>query len=157
MRLLACAKGLTLTTSIAAEVPSILSGDPHRLQQILVNLVSNAIKFTKTGAVTVQFYCPSPAQWALQVSDTGPGIAEEARSYIFEPFRQVDGSMTRAHGGTGLGLSIVKQLTILMGGQITLQSEVGRGSTFTVLFPVISVADERVNEVLWPGKLGISN
>jgi signal transduction histidine kinase len=72
----------------------------------------------------------------MQVSDTGPGIPVEAQSYIFEPFRQVDGSITRVHAGAGLGLSIVKQLTILMGGQITLESEVGRGSTFTVQLPL---------------------
>jgi PAS domain S-box-containing protein len=136
MDVLAKTKGLTLTTDIAADVPGILSGDSARLQQILVNLVSNAIKFTQTGGVRVCLYRPDPAHWAMQVSDTGPGIPVEAQSYIFEPFRQVDGSITRVHAGAGLGLSIVKQLTILMGGQITLESEVGRGSTFTVQLPL---------------------
>ena len=73
--------------------------------------------------------------WAVQVSDTGPGISPEAQEYIFDPFRQVDGSMTRLHGGTGLGLSIVKDLATLMGGQVLLNSQPGQGSTFTVLFP----------------------
>ncbi len=142
MNVLAKTKGLTLTTDIAAEVPGVLSGDPARLQQILVNLVSNAIKFTQTGGVQVRLYRPDPAHWAMQVSDTGPGIPVEAQSYIFEPFRQVDGSITRVHAGAGLGLSIVKQLTILMGGQITLESEVGQGSTFTVQLPLIPAQEE---------------
>jgi signal transduction histidine kinase len=77
------------------------------------------------------------------VSDTGPGIPDEAQTYIFEPFRQVDGSLTRKFGGTGLGLSIVNQLITQMGGQITLQSELEQGSTFTVLLPFIT-AEENV-------------
>jgi signal transduction histidine kinase len=142
MRVLAQAKGLALSFAIAAEMPPILSGDQHRLQQILVNLVSNAIKFTTAGAVAVSFYCPAPEHWAMQVSDTGPGIPEEAQAYIFEPFQQVDGSLTREHEGTGLGLSIVKHLTIQMGGQVILESEVGRGSTFTTVFPLETAQGE---------------
>jgi signal transduction histidine kinase len=75
-------------------------------------------------------------QWAMEVSDTGPGIPEEARQYVFDPFRQVDGSITREYRGTGLGLSIVKRLVELMGGSIRLESEVGRGSTFTLTLPL---------------------
>ena len=71
------------------------------------------------------------------MADTGPGIPREAQSYIFEPFRQVDGSATRHHAGTGLGLSIVKQLVTLLGGEIALTSELGKGSTFTVTLPLI--------------------
>jgi signal transduction histidine kinase len=136
MGVLARAKGLSLTSDIAADVPSALWGDTARLQQILVNLVSNAIKFTSVGAVRVQLYRPDTGHWALQVSDTGSGIPAEAQAYIFEPFRQVDGSITRPHPGTGLGLSIVKQLTTLMGGEITLKSEIGQGSTFTISLPL---------------------
>jgi len=112
------------------------------LQQILVNLISNAIKFTPAGAVRLRLYCPDADHWALQVFDTGFGIPGEAQIYIFEPFRQVDGSVTRAHAGTGLGLSIVKQLTTLMGGEITLESEVGRGSTFTVSLPLQPIQEK---------------
>ncbi len=122
-------------------MPSILSGDQQRLQQILVNLVSNAIKFTEEGAVQVCLYCPDPQHWAMEVSDTGSGIPPEAQAYIFEPFRQVDNSMTRENTGTGLGLSIVKQLATLMGGEITLESEIGRGSTFTVQLPLKSIPE----------------
>jgi signal transduction histidine kinase len=109
------------------------------LQQILVNLVSNAIKFTEEGAVHLFIYQPDPTHWALQVTDTGPGIPLEAQAYIFEPFRQVDGSVTRQHGGSGLGLSIVRQLTNLMGGEVALASELGRGSTFIVTLPIAPI------------------
>ncbi|HXV97064.1 MAG TPA: ATP-binding protein [Anaerolineae bacterium] len=142
MNLLAQAKGLTLTANISADMPATLFGDPVYVQQILVNLVSNALKFTHQGTIHVEFYRPNDAHWILQVSDTGPGIPIEAQAYIFEPFRQVDGSMTREQGGAGLGLSIVKQLTELMGGQVTLVSEVGRGTTFIVQLPVTLVQEE---------------
>ncbi len=136
MKVLAETKGLRLATHIAADIPTSVIGDPARTRQILIRLVNNAIKFTETGAVQVRLYQPDPTHWALRVSDTGAGIPVEAQAYIFEPFAQVDGSMTREHGGAGLGLSIVKQLTALMGGQITLESKAGEGSTFTVLFPL---------------------
>jgi signal transduction histidine kinase len=142
MSILAQAKGLSLTADIAANVPATLSGDTVRLQQILVNLVSNAIKFTPAGAVQVRLYCPDARHWTLQVADTGAGIPVEAQAYIFEPFRQVDGSMTRKHAGTGLGLSIVKQLTSLMGGEITLESAVGQGSIFTIVLPVQPIQEK---------------
>lgn len=135
---LAQTKGLTLTTSLAEDLPATLWGDSNRIQQILFNLVSNAIKFTKQGRVEVQLYRPDTDHWALQVSDTGPGISDEAKGYIFEPFRQVDGSVTREYRGVGLGLSIVRQLTQLMGGEILLTSEVGCGSTFKVILPIVT-------------------
>ncbi len=137
MHALAQAKGLALNTELSLDVPAMLQGDPVRLQQILVNLVGNAIKFTDHGQVIVNFYLPDATHWAMQVADTGLGIPLEAHSFIFEPFRQLDGSVTREYGGTGLGLSIVKRLTYLMEGEITLESEVGRGSTFTVLLPLV--------------------
>jgi PAS domain S-box-containing protein len=133
---LAQAKGLELTTHIADDVPATLSGDRQRLHQILINLVGNAIKFTEQGAVHVRAYRPDASHWALEVSDTGRGIPAEARARIFDAFRQADDSVTREHTGFGLGLSIVRQLIVMMGGEITLASEVGRGSTFTVLLPL---------------------
>jgi signal transduction histidine kinase len=133
-------KGLSLTTEIAPDMPATLWGDAARVQQIVVNLVSNAIKFTQKGEIQVCIYQPDPVHWALQVSDTGAGIPAEAQSYIFEPFQQVDGSITREHRGTGLGLSIVKQLTELMEGQVILVSETGKGSTFKVVLPFIQAA-----------------
>ena len=140
MNILANAKGLTLTATIADSMPKILSGDQHRLQQILVNLVGNAIKFTPSGTINIHFYLADQDHWSFQISDTGPGIPQEAQAYIFEPFRQLDGSLTRHHGGAGLGLSIVKQLVLLMGGEISLESQLGQGSTFTVILPLTPTA-----------------
>ncbi|MBE7551528.1 MAG: PAS domain-containing protein [Anaerolineales bacterium] len=131
------AKGLQLISDIAADVPPLVWGDPARLEQIIINLVSNAIKFTEQGSVRICIYRPDETHWAIQVSDTGPGIPSEAHSYIFEAFRQVDNGVTPKQSGTGLGLSIVKQLTTLMEGQVTVESRVGQGSTFTALLPLI--------------------
>ncbi len=136
MKVLAETKGVQLTSNITADVPSTLSGDLDRLYQILMNLVGNAIKFTERGSVQVRIYRTAETHWAIQVSDTGPGIPPEAHASIFEPFWQVDGTATREYSGTGLGLSIVKQLTTMMGGQVILESQVGQGSTFTVLLPL---------------------
>ncbi len=142
LRVLTQGKELTLTSSVAPDMPATLYSDRARVQQILINLLSNAIKFTSTGLIEVYLYQPDSAHWAIQVSDTGMGIPPEAQLYIFDPFRQVDGSPTRQHGGTGLGLSIVKQLTALMGGQVNLQSKVGQGSVFTVRLPLAPLADK---------------
>jgi signal transduction histidine kinase len=139
---LARIKELELTYEIAPDMPPILYGDLYWLCQILVNLVSNAVKFTAQGTVNIRLYLAEATQWAMQVSDTGPGIPTEAQAYIFDTFRQVDGTSTRSHTGAGLGLSIVKQLTILMGGHITLTSQVGAGSTFTICLPLVQVPEE---------------
>ena len=140
MDVLAQAKGLTLVSHIADGVPDTLFGDRQRLHQILINLVSNAVKFTDEGTVHVHAYRPDVDHWALKVSDSGHGIPPEAQAYVFEPFRQADDSLTREHTGAGLGLAIVKQLTDLMGGEITLKSVVGHGSTFTVVLPLVPPA-----------------
>ncbi|MCB0164381.1 MAG: hypothetical protein KDI79_09155 [Anaerolineae bacterium] len=129
-------KGLTLKTELGSRLPAKLYGDPVRLQQILVNLVSNAVKYTDEGRVCVRLFLFDAQQWAIQVADTGPGIPPESQARIFEPFGQIDGSMTRRRAGVGLGLAIVKQLTTLMNGQIHLESKVGHGSTFTVMLPL---------------------
>ena len=142
MDVLAQTKGLELTSEIASDVPATLPGDRKRLHQILINLVGNAIKFTDEGSVQVRVYRPNTSQWAMQVSDTGCGITPDAQSYVFDPFWQADGSITREHAGSGLGLSIVKQLTALMGGAITLSSREGKGSTFTITLPLIPIQEE---------------
>jgi signal transduction histidine kinase len=129
-------KGLELYSSIAPEMPETLQADPKRIQQIMINLVNNAAKFTEQGSITVNVYKVAEAFWAFDVVDTGPGIAVEDQKYIFDPFRQVDKTVTRSHGGIGLGLSIVKRLVDLMGGRIFLKSIVGQGSTFTVVLPL---------------------
>lgn len=131
----AVAKGLKLTSEIAVDFPGLLISDPKRLEKILTNLVGNGIKFTEQGYVHVSLYQPTTATWAIEVTDSGPGIPEAAQAYIFEPFRQVDGSLTRVHQGFGLGLSLVKELVLSLEGEITLTSDVGNGSTFTVILP----------------------
>jgi signal transduction histidine kinase len=138
---LAGAKQLTLIAAIAPEVPQMLIADSQRLLQILINLVTNAIKFTDRGSVTVKFARIDPAHWSMQVIDTGIGIAPSDQTHVFDMFQQVDGLTTRKQGGAGLGLSIVKQLVSLMGGEIQLVSSVGAGTTFTIILPLNQTAE----------------
>ncbi len=133
----AAAKGLTLTSQIAPNFTDKIIADPHRLQQIITNLVTNSIKFTPEGQIHVQLYKPTATTWAIEVVDSGMGIPPDAQAYIFDPFRQADGSVTRLQSGFGLGLSLVKEVVQTMGGDITLTSKVGEGSTFTVELPLI--------------------
>lgn len=129
-------KNLTLTFEIDPALPETILGDDYWLQQVLHNLVNNAIKFTEQGSVAVRFFRQDEQHWAMQVKDTGIGIPEEYHEKIFSAFEQVDGTATRRIGGSGLGLSIVKQLTELMGGSVLLESAAGQGTTFTVVFPL---------------------
>jgi len=145
MDILAQKENLILLSEIDPDMPDTIVGDERRLQQILINLVNNAIKFTTSGTVKVSVYRPNEAQWAMQVSDTGPGIAAEAQAYIFDSFRQAENVATRKHAGFGLGLSIVKQLTAHMGGEVIVDSNLGKGSVFTVLLPLI-IQKEAENE-----------
>lgn len=144
MSVLANQKNLALGAEIDPALPEKLVGDPVRINQMVTNLTSNSIKFTRQGKVNIRFYMLESDKWALEVTDTGPGIPREAHESIFEPFRQADSSIPRIFGGTGLGLSIVKHLTSLMDGKITVQSEVGNGSIFTVILPLN--ADARENK-----------
>jgi signal transduction histidine kinase len=128
-------KGLTLDMAYAPDMPTVLKGDSRRLQQVFLNLIGNAAKFTVKGGITVRVYRISESHWSFFVADTGPGIPPEARDYVFESFRQIEGVTTREHGGIGLGLAIVKSLIGLMGGEIALSSTVGEGTTFTVTLP----------------------
>lgn len=146
------AKGLNLVTDIEPNVPSTVTGDPSRVRQILTNLVSNAVKFTPQGTVRVRLFCPNSSHWALQVSDTGVGIALEDQNYIFEPFHQVEQGQTEGAGGSGLGLSIVKQFTALMAGHITVDSQPGQGSTFTVYLPLRPNQDSETPTFFSPPK-----
>jgi signal transduction histidine kinase/HAMP domain-containing protein len=113
----------------------VLKTDAARLKQVLTNLVSNAIKFTEKGAVQVEMAPMADGGCTIAVRDTGIGIRREHQQLIFEEFRQVDGSSTRKYGGTGLGLAIVRRFVQLLGGTVTVQSEPGVGSTFTVRLP----------------------
>jgi PAS domain S-box-containing protein len=127
-------KGLELTAHIDPTVPDLIKGDPARLRQILVNLGSNAVKFTEKGEVAIDVRVlqagADTAMIRCEVRDTGPGIPKSLLAQLFQPFSQVDASTTRKYGGTGLGLSIVKRLAELMGGEAGIDSEVGVGSTF---------------------------
>jgi PAS domain S-box-containing protein len=141
--MVASSKEVGLNSDVASELPEQIQGDKDRLRQILQNLVGNAVKFTDEGSIDVRAYLHDDNHWALEVEDTGSGIPPEAHEYIFEPFRQVDSSITRESSGPGLGLSIVTQLAELMGGRIELESEVGKGSTFTVILPLVPPAPDR--------------
>lgn len=130
----ATSKGLKLDSFFAPDLPIYVRGDANRLQQIIINLINNAIKFTKEGGISLTAKrLPAESGRALirfEVIDTGIGISKEASVRLFQSFSQVDASTTRVFGGTGLGLAICKQLTTLMGGEIGVYSELGRGSTF---------------------------
>ncbi len=134
--LLAQHKGLALQVEIAPDLPDMVIGDQERTEQVLSNLVVNAIKFTKTGYVQICSRQEHDDQWVLQVKDSGIGISEETQAFIFEPFRRADESIRREFGGVGLGLAIVQQLVTAMNGTIHIESELGRGSTFTVILPL---------------------
>jgi len=130
------AKGLSLRASVDPALEYRVRGDPHHLRQVLLNLVSNALKFTHQGGVTIAGKRNAREKMmVLSVADTGIGIAPADQDRIFEDFRQLDNSPTRAYGGTGLGLSICRRLAQMLDGRISVQSQVGKGSTFTLTLP----------------------
>jgi len=150
-----------LTTDINIEIPKIIKGDPVRIRQILVNLMTNAIKFTEKGTVTIKANVLEKTQKIvrirLEVNDTGIGIEENSQRKLFNSFTQADGSTTRKYGGTGLGLAIVRQLVTMMRGRLGVESEVGKGSCFwaEITFEISDAIIEKqqataieVNEVL---------
>ncbi|MEW5721492.1 MAG: ATP-binding protein [Thermodesulfobacteriota bacterium] len=131
-------KGLFLNLSLSPEVPEVVRGDPLRLEQVLVNLVGNAVKFTEAGGITLEVKpdqegpeeSAGEALLLLSVRDTGPGIPEDTQALIFERFRQADSTTSRRYGGSGLGLAICQRLVTLMGGRIWVESRPGQGSRF---------------------------
>jgi two-component system, sensor histidine kinase and response regulator len=140
----AATKGLELIVNVEPQIAGRVLGDPQRLRQCLVNLVSNAIKFTKDGEIVIEVRDRSSGDNPLtyfEVRDTGMGIAEKTLEMLFQPFVQADSSTTRHFGGTGLGLSIVRKLVELMGGEIGVSSEVGVGSRFFFTLPLKPAAD----------------
>jgi signal transduction histidine kinase/DNA-binding response OmpR family regulator/HAMP domain-containing protein len=152
-------KGLNLEVVVRADAPAEITSDRKRLEQIIKNLISNAIKFTDSGSVTVTFTRTAPdtslsksglsanESLAIEVKDTGIGIAPENQKIIFEAFQQVDGGTARKYGGTGLGLSISRELARLLGGEINVRSELGKGSTFTIHLPVTVAPDRKAEPV----------
>ena len=135
-------QGLDFPITVTPEVPTLLIGDPFRLEQILINLLGNAVKFTDQGEVSLEVTAVSAGAdetvlVTCTVRDTGIGMTADQRANLFQPFTQADCSTTRRYGGTGLGLSISRQLVELMGGQIGVESEPGRGSVFRFTVPLV--------------------
>lgn len=145
-------KGLAYSCTRHGEVPDWVSGDAGRLNQILLNLVGNAVKFTEKGAIRLDIRLVEKTQemcvLAFSVEDTGPGIPPEKQQFVFESFAQLEDHHTRSTGGTGLGLSICKTLTEAMGGKIMLHSEEGKGSVFTVELPFLLVNEQEIPEAV---------
>jgi PAS domain S-box-containing protein len=130
----AASKDLELIGLVDARIPTALQGDPGRIRQVMMNLVGNALKFTETGEVVIRVTAPQENQehvtLRVEIQDTGMGISQEAQERLFQSFSQADSSTTRKYGGTGLGLAICKQLVTLMGGEIGVTSQPGKGSCF---------------------------
>jgi signal transduction histidine kinase len=154
MQSLAQKKNITLTAHYTDEVPEQVLCDVNKVQQILVNLVGNAIKFTHQGGVTVEVGSSDKSNWTITVQDTGKGMPQEAVNYIFEMFRQVDGTDAREQAGTGLGLAITKGLIDRMGGTIKVETTLGAGSSFIVTLPRLApdVKKESTKEMVIPSK-----
>jgi signal transduction histidine kinase/CheY-like chemotaxis protein/CHASE3 domain sensor protein len=133
-------KGLAFSTEVDVSAPERLETDAQRLGQILKNLLSNALKFTERGEVSLRVFSAAEGTVSFAVRDTGIGIPESQQGVIFEAFRQADGSTHRRYGGTGLGLSISRDLARLLGGDITVESRPSEGSVFTLILPLVYVA-----------------
>ena len=138
MRPTATGKGVAFEVRFERPVPTLITGDPTRLRQILLNLLGNAVKFTETGSITLTIdYDPESSLLRIDVEDTGPGMSPDQVEKLFTAFSQADPSMTRRHGGTGLGLAIVRRLAALMHGAVELvRTEPGQGSTFRLRLPL---------------------
>jgi signal transduction histidine kinase len=129
-------KALQFVISVDPALPAAIRTDMPRLKQVLKNLLANAFKFTRQGSVTLEIAPAADQRIAFCVADTGIGIPAEKQKIIFEAFQQADGTTSRQYGGTGLGLSISRELTRLLGGEIRVASEPGKGSAFTLYLPL---------------------
>jgi two-component system, sensor histidine kinase and response regulator len=152
----AAVKGIELVVDINADVPVLARGDPVRLRQIIMNLIGNAEKFTHEGHILLRLSCTNGnggnSVMHIEVADTGIGIPADRLDRLFKSFSQVDSTTTRHYGGSGLGLSIVKRLVELMGGEVSVESEVGKGSTFCVTLPASSPRGQKGPSPLGAGR-----
>ena len=150
LKLKARSKGVALTVENDSHIPKVLMGDPLRIGQVITNLVNNGIKFTHQGKITVKSRQvrqeENIALVEVSVEDTGIGIDKEHMTKLFQPFSQIDASTTRNYGGSGLGLAICKRLMASMGGEISVTSEVGKGSRFTITLPLEIPANQQLAE-----------
>jgi CheY-like chemotaxis protein len=148
MQVRADIKNLTFQIEFDGQIPETISSDPTRLRQILINLTGNAVKFTERGGVTLRArlvrLADRPPELEFEVVDSGPGINDEQLTTLFQPFTQADESMTRRFGGTGLGLTISRRLARAMHGSITVSSQLGVGSVFTLRVPTGSLDGVRL-------------
>ncbi len=135
-------KGIGFEVEVDPRLPQTLVGDEEAISKVAINLIGNVIKFTEQGKVSLTMRADGDF-WHIIVADTGIGIPAHAREFVFEEFRQVDQTSKRKYGGTGLGLAIVQKYTRSMGGQVTLKSEIGKGSEFTVSLPMVTAAQMR--------------
>ena len=133
------AKGLNFDLHLADEVSGFVVGDSHRLRQVLVNLVGNAVKFTESGRISIHVSKQQQSVYSWQICDTGVGIAEENKKNLFKPFSQENAAISRKYGGSGLGLVISKNLVEMMGGNIAVDSTLGKGTTFSFTLPLEEV------------------
>ena len=146
-------KDIELRLKLSDELPEYIIGDEVRLKQILINLLSNSVKFTDAGyielAIYLQSYIDGSPSWVIEVTDTGIGIGKAEQTNLFERFTQVEDTKSRKFGGSGLGLAICKELVVRMGGEITITSDIGKGSKFKVTLPLMdaeSATDDNDNE-----------
>ena len=127
----------TFEVELETTLPEHIKHDPTKLKQVLINLISNAAKFTHDGKIKLGIACPDDNLLAFAVSDTGPGIPESKQASIFKAFQQLEGSSSNPMGSSGLGLAITRELCKLMGGDVTVSSKLGHGSTFTITLPQV--------------------
>jgi signal transduction histidine kinase/FixJ family two-component response regulator len=144
MQVRADAKNLMFHAEFSSTVPETIGTDPTRLRQVLINLIGNAIKFTEEGSVVLSVGLRDKNVLAFSVRDTGIGMSDTQRERLFKPFSQGDSSVTRSYGGSGLGLAISNRLAAMLGGEISLESEPGVGSTFTLTFPFEPIDDSQL-------------
>jgi signal transduction histidine kinase len=146
MAVLAEKSGLDFQTAADGNLPILIMGDEQRIEQVVINLLSNAFKFTQKGSVSLKVQADMNKEtWSIAVTDTGAGIPPHALNVIFEEFRQIDGGFARAYKGSGLGLAITRNLVRLMDGQIQVDSELGNGSTFTVTLPLVPIPEKAMS------------